>query len=356
MTPIRFIGLDALATAVVLLDMKHVVRYVNPAAENLLAISAKNIVGMPLDRVITDPELMIASVNYASENNCTYTQHELPLTITGHARLEVSCTVTPTEIAELPGFLIELSPLQQQLRIAREERLMDQSTQTRELIRNLAHEIKNPLGALRGAAQLLDRELERPELHEYTQVIMKEADRLQSLMDRLLTPHRLPQVTHFNIHEAMERVRSLLLAEFPKGITIFPDYDVSLPSLMADREQIIQALLNIARNGAQAMQGKGRIILRTRVARRVTLAKKMHRLALLVNIIDNGPGIPEELRDKIFFPLVSGREGGHGIGLTIAQTFVSQHHGTIEVESRPGETRFSILFPISHEVDNSGGK
>jgi len=356
MTPTRFIGLDALATAVVLLDMEHVVRYVNPAAENLLAISAKNIVGMPLDRVITDPELMIASVNYASENNCTYTQHELPLTITGHARLEVSCTVTPMEIAELAGFLIELSPLQQQLRIAREERLMDQSTQTRELIRNLAHEIKNPLGALRGAAQLLDRELERPELHEYTQVIMKEADRLQSLMDRLLTPHRLPQVTHFNIHEAMERVRSLLLAEFPKGITIFPDYDVSLPSLMADREQIIQALLNIARNGAQAMQGKGRIILRTRVARRVTLAKKMHRLALLVNIIDNGPGIPEELRDKIFFPLVSGREGGHGIGLTIAQTFVSQHHGTIEVESRPGETRFSILFPISHEVDNSGGK
>jgi len=356
MTPIRFIGLDALATAVVLLDMELVVRYVNPAAENLLAISAKNIVGMPLDRVITDPELMIASVNYASENNCTYTQHELPLTITGHARLEVSCTVTPTEIAELAGFLIELSPLQQQLRIAREERLMDQSTQTRELIRNLAHEIKNPLGALRGAAQLLDRELERPELHEYTQVIMKEADRLQSLMDRLLTPHRLPQVTHFNIHEALERVRSLLLAEFPKGITIFPDYDVSLPSLMADREQIIQALLNIARNGAQAMQGKGKIILRTRVARRVTLAKKMHRLALLVNIIDNGPGIPEELRDKIFFPLVSGREGGHGIGLTIAQTFVSQHHGTIEVESRPGETRFSILFPISHEVDNSGGK
>jgi two-component system nitrogen regulation sensor histidine kinase GlnL len=356
MTPLRFIGLDALATAVVMLDMEHVVRYVNPAAENLLAISAKNIVGMPLDRVITDPELMIASVNYASENNCTYTQHELPLTITGHARLEVSCTVTPMEIAELAGYLIELSPLQQQLRIAREERLMDQSTQTRELIRNLAHEIKNPLGALRGAAQLLDRELERPELHEYTQVIMKEADRLQSLMDRLLTPHRLPQVTQFNIHEAMERVRSLLLAEFPKGITIFPDYDVSLPSLMADREQIIQALLNIARNGAQAMQGKGRIILRTRVARRVTLAKKMHRLALLVNIIDNGPGIPEELKDKIFFPLVSGREGGHGIGLTIAQTFVSQHHGTIEVESRPGETRFSILFPISHEVDNSGGK
>ena len=356
MTPLIFAGLDALATAVVLLDMKFVVRYLNPAAENLLAISANNIVGTSLDRLITDPDLMVSAVNYAIENNCSYTQHELPLTIPGHARLEVSCTVTPMELNELTGFLIELSPLQQQLRIAREERLMDQSTQTRELIRNLAHEIKNPLGALRGAAQLLDRELERPELHEYTQVIMKEADRLQSLMDRLLTPHRLPQITHFNVHEALERVRTLLLAEFPDGITIDPDYDVSLPSLMADREQIIQALLNIARNGAQAMQGRGRIILRTRVARRVTLAKKMHRLALMVNIIDNGPGIPEELKDKIFFPLVSGREGGHGIGLTIAQTFVSQHHGAIEVESRPGETRFSILFPISNDAQNGNGR
>jgi two-component system nitrogen regulation sensor histidine kinase GlnL len=336
------------------------VRYVNPAAENLLAISAKNIVGTPLDRVIAGPELIIAAVNYASRNNCSYTQHELPLSVSGHNRpdnrIEVSCTVTPMEIPGLAGFLIELSPLQQQMRIAREERLMDQSTQTRELIRNLAHEIKNPLGALRGAAQLLDRELERPELHEYTQVIMKEADRLQSLMDRLLTPHRLPQITHFNIHEALERVRSLLLAEFPDGITVFPDYDVSLPSLTADREQIIQALLNIARNGAQAMQGRGKIVLRTRVARRVTLAKKLHRLALMVNIIDNGPGIPDQLKDKIFFPLVSGREGGHGIGLTIAQTFVSQHHGTIEVESRPGETRFSILFPISNESDLGNGR
>jgi len=356
MKPLSFPGLDALATAIVLLDMDHVVHYVNPAAENLLAVSAKNIVGMPLDHVIVEPELMNAAVNYASQNNCSYTQHELPLAITGHSRLEVSCTVTPMEIEELSGFLIELSPLQQQLRIAREERLMDQSAQTRELIRNLAHEIKNPLGALRGAAQLLDRELERPELHEYTQVIMNEADRLQSLMDRLLTPHRLPQVTHFNIHEALERVRSLLLAEFPDGITIYPDYDVSLPPLTADREQIIQALLNIARNGAQAMRGKGKIVLRTRVARRVTLAKKMHRLALMVDITDNGPGIPDDLKDKIFFPLISGREGGHGIGLTIAQTFVSQHHGTIEVDSRPGETRFSILFPISNEADGGNGK
>jgi two-component system nitrogen regulation sensor histidine kinase GlnL len=346
MTSLSFPGMDALATAVVLLDTNQSVRYINPAAENLLAISAKNIVGVPLDRVFAESSLITAGVNYAIENNCSYTQHDLPVAVQGRNRLEVSCTVTPAEIAGVEGFLIELSPLHQQLRIAREERLLDQSVQTRELIRNLAHEIKNPLGALRGAAQLLDRELERPELHEYTQVIMKEADRLQSLMDRLLTPHRLPQVTQFNIHEALERVRSLLLAEFPDGIAIHRDYDVSLPPLTADREQIIQALLNIARNAAQAMQGRGMITLRTQVARRVTLAKKMYRLAMMVQIVDNGPGVPEDLKDKIFFPLVSGREGGHGVGLTIAQTFVSQHHGTIELESQPGSTCFSILLPI----------
>jgi two-component system nitrogen regulation sensor histidine kinase GlnL len=165
-------------------------------------------------------------------------------------------------------------------------------------------------------------------------------------MDRLLTPHRLPQVTQFNVHEALERVRSLLLAEFPDGIEVRRDYDVSLPPLNADREQIIQSLLNVARNAAQAMQGQGTIILRTRVARRATLAKKMYRLAMLVQIVDDGPGVPAELKDRIFFPLVSGREGGHGVGLTIAQTFVNQHHGTIELESEPGRTCFSILLPI----------
>ncbi len=346
MKQLSFPGVDALATAVVLLDSAQVVRYINPAAENLLAISSKNIVGMPLEKVFAEPGFLVAALSYAAENNSSHTQHELPLSTAGGTRLEVSCTVTPVEIAGVERFLIELSPLHQQLRIAREERLMDQSTQTRELIRNLAHEIKNPLGALRGAAQLLDRELERPALHEYTQVIMKEADRLQSLMDRLLTPHRLPQVTQFNVHEALERVRSLLLAEFPEGIAVRRDYDVSLPPLTADREQIIQSLLNVARNAAQAIQGKGTIILRTRVARRATLAKKMHRLALLVQIVDDGPGVPEELKDRIFFPLVSGREGGHGVGLTIAQTFVTQHHGTIELESEPGRTCFSIMLPI----------
>ena len=349
MNALAFPGLDALATAVLLLDAERIVRYVNPAAENLLAFSAKNIVGHTLDRVFPDSTPMEIIIDHAQDHNCSYTQHEVVLTISGGARLELSCTVTPTETDYLDGFFLECSALNQQLRIAREERLLDQSAHNRELIRNLAHEIKNPLGALRGAAQLLDRELDREELHEYTQVIMAEADRLQLLMDRLLTPHRLPQIIRFNVHEALERVRSLILAEFPGTLNVNRDYDASLPLISADREQIIQALLNIARNAAQAMEGRGQIQLRTRIARRTTLARKLYRLAIVVQIIDTGPGVSEELKEKIFFPLVSGREGGSGLGLTLAQTFISQHHGTIELDSQPGQTCFSILLPVEQQ-------
>lgn len=344
-----FPGLDALATAVLLLDAERLVRYVNPAAENLFAFSAKNVVGHALDRVFPDSTPIEMIIDHAQDQDCSYTQHEVVLAISAGGRLELSCTVTPTDGDHFDGFLLECNALNQQLRIAREERLLDQSAHNRELIRNLAHEIKNPLGALRGAAQLLDRELDREELHEYTQVIMAEADRLQLLMDRLLTPHRLPQIIQFNVHEALERVRSLILAEFPGTLNLKRDYDASLPLISGDREQIIQALLNIARNAAQAMQGNGQIQLRTRIARRTTLARKLYRLAIVVQIIDNGPGVSEDLKEKIFFPLVSGREGGSGLGLTLAQTFISQHHGTIELDSQPGQTCFSILLPVEQQ-------
>lgn len=346
----RFQPFDLLATLVAVVHGDAAVVYANAALEDALGMSRRSIEGSDLAEHYTEPATLAAALGGLRDNEFAALRYDAWLKRPGRDPLPVHVILTQTD---QPGdILIEMLPLEQQARQEREERLIDQAQANKELIRNLAHEIKNPLGALRGAAQLLDRELERPELHEYTQVIMKEADRLQSLMDRLLTPHRLPQISQFNVHEALERVRSLLQAEFPDGIVIERDYDVSLPSVTADREQIIQALLNIARNGAQAMQGKGRITLRTRIARRITLAKKMQRLALVVHIIDNGPGIAEELKDKIFFPLISGREGGHGIGLTIAQNFVSQHHGTIEVESRPGETRFSVQLPIAGEADN----
>jgi two-component system nitrogen regulation sensor histidine kinase GlnL len=346
-------ALDALATAIMVLDPGLRVVYLNPAAENLFKLSSRNVAGQPLDQVFAEHAALAGAVHYAVQHNCSYTQYDLSLTTPSMERMEVCCTVTPVEIDTFEGFLLEFNEPHQQLRIAREERLHDQTQASRALIRNLAHEIKNPLGGLRGAAQLLERELERPELTEYTQVIMKEADRLQSLMDRLLTPNRMPQKVALNMHEALERVRSLLLAEYPQGLRIRRDYDVSLPPVAADREQIIQALLNIARNAAQALKGKGEIVLRTRVARQVTLARKLHRLGAMVQVIDNGPGVPEEIRERIFFPLVSGREGGTGLGLTIAQNYVHQHGGIIELESEPGHTCFTLLLPLDGGVQDA---
>ena len=229
---------------------------------------------------------------------------------------------------------------------------MDQAQANKELIRNLAHEIKNPLGGIRGAAQLLEMEIESKGLTEYTQVIIHEADRLQTLVDRLLAPHRRPHlVGDVNIHEVCERVRSLILAEFPKGLKVTRDYDISIPDFRGDREQLIQAVLNIAHNAAQALAervaaGDAQIIFKTRIARQVTFGKQRYRLALELHVIDNGPGVPDSIKDRIFYPLVSGREGGSGLGLTLAQTFVQQHHGLIECDSGPGRTDFKILIPL----------
>ena len=352
-------GLDLLATAVVVVDDKQAVLYMNPAAENLLEASTTNVAGLTLDRLFGDNAVLAAAISYAHANNCSYTEHELELSINGRLRLTLACTVSPADRGkDASGTLLEFRQIDQQLRVEREARLLEQSQAHRDLIRNLAHEIKNPLGGIRGAAQLLDRELERPALHEYTQVIIKESDRLQSLMDRLLTPHRLPLPGPVNIHEVLERVRSVILAEFP-GMVVRRDYDTSMPVLTGDREQLIQVVLNITRNAAQAIKsvskegGKssdyGEIRLKTRIARQVTLARRRFRHAVQVEISDNGPGIPEDMRARVFQPLISGREGGSGLGLTIAHNFVTQHQGAITFESAPGMTCFTLLLPVQDD-------
>jgi two-component system nitrogen regulation sensor histidine kinase GlnL len=341
-------GLELLATAVLLLDPSLVVVYANPAAENLFELSRRQLVGQPTAALFADASGLVAAVAKARASGTSYTEQELELAINGKAKLHLTCTVSPVEVNEAT-LMLEFRHIDQQLKIAREERLLEQQQANRDLIRSLAHEIKNPLGGIRGAAQLLERELDRPQLVEYTQVIIGEADRLQSLVNRLLTPHRLPTYRRTNIHEILVRVKGVVQAEFPQ-VAIQPDFDISLPEFDADPEQLTQAVLNIVRNAAQALTGttaNPTIRLTTRVARYVTLARKRHRLALAVAIADNGPGIPETLRDKIFYPLVSGREGGSGLGLTIAQTFVAQHNGSIECESVPGRTVFTILIPLS---------
>ena len=361
-------GLALLSTAVLLTDADLRIVHANPAAETLFAVSTKTLQDEPLARLFSDPAILIEGARAALNQEWSHRAQNLALTLAprdahmpvqSHESMTVHCVITPVlESRSRARVVIELRPIDQQLKVEREARLLEQARAHRDLIRNLAHEIKNPLGGIRGAAQLLEHELPQRELREYTQVIIKESDRLQGLMDRLLTPHRLPTIGAVNIHEVLERVRSVMRAEFPAGLTVVRDYDASLPELRGDKEQLIQVVLNIVRNAAQAMglegledartvSASGTVTLRTRIARQVTLATARHRLALDLHIIDNGPGIPESIRDRIFDPLVSGREGGSGLGLTLAQTYVQAHQGAIEVESRPGHTDFRILLPLA---------
>jgi two-component system nitrogen regulation sensor histidine kinase GlnL len=245
------------------------------------------------------------------------------------------------------GLVLEFQALEQRRRVDRENRIYDSAKANHELLRNLAHEVKNPLGGIRGAAQLLEIDLPGAHFREYTQVIISEADRLQKLVDRLLAPQKhLPKIELFNIHQVCDRVGSLITVEYPKGINLCRDYDASLPEVEGDLEQIIQAVLNLARNAAQAMLGQGTITFKTRIARQVTIGRVRHRLALDLHVIDNGPGVPLDLRESIFYPLVTGRAGGSGLGLSMAQSLVQQHGGIIEFDSKPGETDFKVRLPL----------
>lgn len=351
--PVGLDTFDHLATMVAVVEPNGQCLFVNAAFEEILGLSRRSVLRESIYDWFTEPSLLREVVAAVSRNDYATSRLEAELKRHPHLfpePLHVQAIVTRLEHRGL--VVIELVEVEQKTKQEREERALDQAQANKELIRNLAHEIKNPLGGIRGAAQLLQMELESKSLTEYTQVIIHEADRLQLLVDRLLAPHRRPHmVGDVNVHEVCERVRSLILAEFPKGLKVVRDYDISVPEFRGDREQLIQTVLNIAHNAAQALAdrieaGDAKLVLKTRVARRLTINRELHRLALVLHIEDNGPGIPESIRDRIFYPLVSGREGGSGLGLTLAQTFVQQHHGTIECESQPGHTVFKILIPL----------
>ena len=346
----RFQSFDLLATLVAVLDTDAAVLFSNSALEDVLGTSRRMIDGSYFPEVFTEPSQLHIALDGLQKNEFSTLRYDAWLKRPGQDSMPVHVIVTRTETAD--AVIVEMVPLEQQTRQDREERLAEQAQTNKELIRNLAHEIKNPLGGIRGAAQLLEMEMDSPELTEYTQVIIHEADRLQSLVDRLLAPHRRPHmVGDVNIHEVCERVRSLIMAEFPRGLKVIRDYDTSIPEFRGDREQLIQTVLNIAHNACQALAERiasadAELTFRSRVTRQVTFGKQRYRLALELHVIDNGPGVPDSIRDRIFYPLVSGREGGSGLGLTLAQTFVQQHHGLIEVDSVPGRTDFKILIPL----------
>ncbi len=342
--------LEHLNTAVLLFDDALHLKYVNPAGEVLFDVSARHLLGMPATRLWLDAADFTAALERSHLSSHPYTEREVHLRLPNQKEITVDITVTPLRESQREHeLLLELLPMDRHLRIAREENLLDQYHTTRHLVRGMAHEIKNPLGGLRGAAQLLEQELDDEEMKEYTRIIIGEADRLQNLLDRMLGPHTLPRKRRINIHEVLERVRHLVQAELPGGIRIARDYDPSIPELEADPDQLHQALLNIVRNAMQSLGERGTITLSTRTQRKYTIGHKLHRLVVRIDVIDDGPGIPPEMINSIFYPMITSRHDGTGLGLPIAQSLVNQHGGLIECSSRPGETVFSIILPLESE-------
>ena len=347
-----FEAFDLLATMVAIVSPEGRCLLANSTLENVVGASRRALQrGSVLDW-LNDPAPLREALRAVTGDEVASGRFDGLMKRMPHGSPELPVHVIVSQMDRPDRALVELIELEQQTRLDREERAHGLVQANKELVRNLAHEIKNPLGGIRGAAQLLEMEVNSRELTEYTQVIIHEADRLQALVDRLLAPHRRPHVvSEVNIHEVCERVRSLILAEFPRGLAVERDYDTSIPEFHGDREHLIQAVLNIAHNATQVLgdrilAGDATIELRTRVARQATFGKRRFRLALELHIQDNGPGVPEAIRDRIFHPLVSGRDGGSGLGLTLAQTFVQQHNGTIECDSQPGRTVFKLLIPL----------
>ncbi len=345
--------LDQQTTALVVLDQSLAVLYANQAAESLLEISARRLAGESFLRVTFEAPRTEQALRDALRENLTFTRREARLRTFGGNQVNVDYTVTPITDQGPPTLLIEIRALDRLQRINRDDHHISVQETTRDLVRGMAHEIKNPLGGIRGAAQLLQRELDSERLRDYTGVIIDEADRLRNLVDRMLGPNQLPKMQPTNIHQVLERVISLVNAEEDGRIRIRRDYDPSLPELDGDQEQLIQAVLNIVRNAQQALSQTPdpEIRLTTRIVRQFTIGQTRHRMVARIEVRDNGPGIPAELFDRIYYPMISGRPEGSGLGLSITQTIVNQHHGVIECDSEPGSTRFAIYLPLEQPDD-----
>ncbi|WP_235281941.1 nitrogen regulation protein NR(II) [Methyloterricola oryzae] len=341
--------LDNLSDAVLLFDPALSLVYINMPGEVLLAVSARQVLGAKADQVfLFSDQGLEADMTRALESGVSLTRRNILLALPLHPAT-VNVTMTPVLDDVSPALLVQVQQVDRHLRISMEEQLLAQQNAAKMLLRGLAHEIKNPLGGLRGAAQLLDRELADQEQREYTKIIIEESDRLQSLVDRMLAPNKPPQKSRLNIHRVLERVRQLVQVEAPAGVSLIRDYDPSMPAVYGDSDQLIQAILNIVRNAAQAVGSRGDITIRTRIHRQVTLGNRRHPLVAKIDVIDDGPGIKPELMNQIFYPMVTGRAEGTGLGLSIAQSLISQHGGLVECASVPGNTVFSIFLPLEKE-------
>jgi two-component system nitrogen regulation sensor histidine kinase GlnL len=345
--------LDNLNAAILCLDHKLRIRLINSSAQHLLAISGTRGIDVALSEYLQNCREIQSILLDALQTGQPYTQRKAQMTLHNGDRITVDYTVSPIMEGEWPMLAMEIQPIDRLLRIDRDEAVRVHQETTHQMIRGLAHEIKNPLGGIRGAAQLLADELGGKDLDDYTNIIIEETDRLRNLVDRLLGPNTLPDLQETNIHEILERICALVEAESP-DLTIIRDYDPSIPNLVADREQLQQAILNVVRNAMQALTdapNAPEIRLVTRTERQFTIGTLRHRLVVRIDVIDNGPGIPEHLSEHLFYPMISGRPDGTGLGLSMALSILSKHNGLIKFESQPGCTVFSLLIPLEQPND-----
>ncbi|MFV2061238.1 MAG: nitrogen regulation protein NR(II) [Gammaproteobacteria bacterium] len=348
---IAFRVLENLNHAVLLFDQELKLRYLNVEAERVFGNSARHLLGQSAQLLFSGETELVVQLDHAISTLQPFTHRAISITLSYKNPIMVDFTASPFSDNQVVNeIIVEISQVDRMVRIAQDEILLKQQNVTQEIVRGLAHEVKNPLGGLRGAAQLLEKELPSKELKEYTQVIISEADRLQNLVNRLLGPSTLPKQQLVNLHEILERVRHLVLAEVDTNITIHQDYDPSIPDLNADPDQLIQAILNIVRNAVEALSGAGTITLKTRIQRQFSIGHHRFKLVASISIIDNGPGVLPEIKDRIFYPLVTSRAKGTGLGLSIAQSLIQKHSGIIECNSSPGHTEFTINIPIN-DVD-----
>lgn len=341
--------LDILSCAILVLDKNLQIVYMNQSGEMLFGQSRQRVRGMPVEQLFCNDE-MSHHLQLALGQQDPQSIRECVIDIVNGEQITIDCVITPLDQYNHSGeLLLEIHRIDRKLRIVREEQVIHQQQAVRELVRGIAHEIKNPLGGLRGAAQLLEGELENPELKEYTQIIISEADRLKTLVNGMLGPRSLPRPESVNIHEVLEHVRQLVSVDIAANIRFERDYDPSIPEFQGDRNQLVQVVLNIVNNAVRILDGVGRIRFRTRILRQFTIQQVRYRHVLQAEICDNGPGVPKHLQDKLFLPMVSGHADGSGLGLAIAQSLVRTHNGLIQCESRAGFTCFSILIPLESD-------
>ena len=337
---------NQLVTTVIILNDSLEIVYLNPAAEALLNKSIYRLYGVASDKIFADTSISNLRLEQLLETGQEFTDSDIIIELNESHRFTAEVTASSVELSKSPHVLLEVKQIDQQKQISLEVFQHQQWLAARDLIKGLAHEIKNPLGGLRGAAQLLSREVTADQ-QEYTGVIIEQADRLTNLVDRLLGPNQLPQIKKQNIHSILEKVCQLVNYSTDQKIVLSRDYDPSLPHVECDQEKIQQAVLNIVNNAIQVISDKNKITLRTRIASNRTIYGKRVKLAVKISIIDDGPGIPTEIQDTLFYPMVSGRSNGTGLGLSISQTLINQHQGKLSCHSRPGYTEFTILLPLS---------